>query len=52
MTSPAEEVLIKKRRCSYNRLRVAESTLPAPGYGLFVKAPIVKAGGLLATLRE
>ena len=37
-----------KRRCGYNRLRVVESTLPEVGYSLFVRAPIVKAGGLLA----
>ena len=28
---------------------MVESTLPGAGYGLFMKAPIVKAGGLLAT---
>ena len=44
-TSPAEEVLIKKRRCGYNQLRVVESSLPGVGYGLFEKVPIVKAGG-------
>ena len=47
-TTPAEEILMKKRRCGYNRLWVVEST-PGAGYGLFMKAPIVKAGGLLGS---
>ena len=48
-TTPAEEILVKKRRCGYNRFRLVESTLPGAGYGLFMKAHIVKAGGLLTT---
>ena len=45
--SPAEEVMVQKHKCGYNRLRVVESTIEGAGYGLFLRIPVVKAGGLL-----
>ena len=44
--SPAEEVMVQRHKCGYNRLRVVESTLEGAGYGLFLRILVVKAGGL------
>ena len=46
---PVVELLVKKRKCGYNRLQVVESTLEGAGYGLFIGIPTLKAGGLITS---